>query len=44
MEQQNILVKVSRTGDGQTQELRLTLVPRQNWGGRGMLGCHILPL
>jgi 26S proteasome non-ATPase regulatory subunit 9 len=42
--QQNILVKVSRTVGGSTQELRLTLVPRRDWGGRGLLGCHILPL
>lgn len=44
-EGQNILVKVSRgTGGTQPQELRLTLVPRRDWGGRGTLGCHILPL
>jgi 26S proteasome non-ATPase regulatory subunit 9 len=43
--QQNILVKVSRSSGGpRPQELRLTLTPRRNWGGRGMLGCHILPL
>lgn len=42
---QNILVKVSRSvAGGQTQELRLTLVPKRDWGGRGLLGCHILPL
>lgn len=44
-EGQNILVKVSRSTSGtRTQELRLTLTPRRDWGGRGMLGCHILPL
>ncbi|KAH6853745.1 hypothetical protein B0I37DRAFT_14435 [Chaetomium sp. MPI-CAGE-AT-0009] len=44
-EGQNILVKVSRSSAGsRPQELRLTLTPRRNWGGRGMLGCHILPL
>ena len=43
--QQNVLVKVSRsTGSGQLQELRLTLTPRRNWGGRGSLGCHIVPI
>lgn len=41
--QQNILVKVSRSSP-QLQELRLTLVPRRDWGGRGLLGCHVLPL
>ncbi|OIW34782.1 hypothetical protein CONLIGDRAFT_567150 [Coniochaeta ligniaria NRRL 30616] len=44
-EGQNILVKISRSvAGGQTQELRLTLVPKRDWGGRGLLGCHILPL
>ncbi|KAH9909416.1 hypothetical protein F4778DRAFT_230193 [Xylariomycetidae sp. FL2044] len=44
-EGQRILVKVSRrTGASGGQELHLNLIPRQNWGGRGMLGCHILPL
>ncbi|KAH8905507.1 hypothetical protein BR93DRAFT_881244 [Coniochaeta sp. PMI_546] len=44
-EGQNILVKVSRNvAGGQIQELRLTLVPKRDWGGRGLLGCHILPL
>ncbi|KIW08937.1 uncharacterized protein PV09_00853 [Verruconis gallopava] len=27
-----------------TQILQLTLTPRSNWGGRGMLGCHLVPL
>jgi 26S proteasome regulatory subunit N4 len=44
-EGQNIFVRVSRrAGPGQRQELRLTLTPRRNWGGTGLLGCHILPL
>lgn len=39
-----ILVRVSR-GTGQAvQELELRLTPRQGWGGRGALGCHILPI
>ncbi len=43
--QQNVFVKVSRGSAGsQAQELRLTLIPRRGWGGRGLLGCHILPL
>lgn len=42
---QSVLVKVSRPAAAPSQrELQLTLVPRQGWGGRGMLGCHILPL
>ncbi|KAL2212285.1 26S proteasome non-ATPase regulatory subunit 9 [Sarocladium strictum] len=41
----NIFIRVSRpSGATQREELRLTLVPRKDWGGRGMLGCHILPL
>ncbi|KAL2124566.1 hypothetical protein VTJ04DRAFT_931 [Mycothermus thermophilus] len=44
-EGQTIIVKISRIGTGpRPQELRLNLVPRRDWGGRGMLGCHILPI
>ncbi|KAH6608759.1 hypothetical protein Trco_002105 [Trichoderma cornu-damae] len=44
-EGRNIFIKVSRPdGVARRQELRLTLIPRKDWGGRGMLGCHILPL
>lgn len=44
--QQNIFVRVARATDdvSRRQELRLTLTPRRDWGGRGMLGCHIVPL
>ncbi|KAF7197732.1 26S proteasome non-ATPase regulatory subunit 9 [Pseudocercospora fuligena] len=44
-ENRPILVKILRDGEGapsQGQELRLT--PRRNWGGRGLLGCHLVPL
>lgn len=42
---QSVIVKVSRPVAAPSQrELQLTLVPRQGWGGRGLLGCHILPL
>jgi len=42
---QRVLVKLSRRTEGGTrQELQLNLVPRSGWGGRGMLGCHILPM
>lgn len=44
---QNILVKIMRISGGANgiaQELRLNLTPRRDWGGRGLLGCHILPL
>ncbi|RDW84978.1 putative 26s proteasome non-atpase regulatory subunit 9 protein [Coleophoma cylindrospora] len=44
-EGRNVLVKVSRLdGALRRQELELTLTPRRDWGGRGLLGCHILPL
>ncbi|KAL3424816.1 26S proteasome non-ATPase regulatory subunit 9 [Phlyctema vagabunda] len=44
-EGRNVMVKVSRADASQRrQELQLTLTPRKDWGGRGLLGCHILPL
>ncbi|KAJ9646439.1 putative 26S proteasome regulatory subunit [Coniosporium tulheliwenetii] len=41
-----IPVKVSRRdpSSDSTQELQISLTPRRNWGGRGLLGCHLLPL
>lgn len=44
--QRNIFIRISRSTTSVTQreELRLTLTPRKDWGGRGMLGCHILPI
>ncbi|KAF2211763.1 hypothetical protein CERZMDRAFT_112458 [Cercospora zeae-maydis SCOH1-5] len=44
-ENRTILVKVLREGEGAislVHELRLT--PRRDWGGRGLLGCHLVPL
>jgi 26S proteasome non-ATPase regulatory subunit 9 len=41
-----IMVKIIRpavAGAGE-QRLEVQLTPRHNWGGRGMLGCHLLPL
>ncbi|PHH88210.1 hypothetical protein CDD83_7845 [Cordyceps sp. RAO-2017] len=44
-EGRDVFIRVSRpTGAAQRQELRLTLRPTRDWGGRGLLGCHILPL
>lgn len=43
-EGQPVPVRVSRPGSGTRQELQLTLTPTRNWGGRGLLGCHIIPL
>lgn len=32
-------------GEGRgDQELELNLVPRSGWGGRGLLGCHLVPV
>ncbi|THV00808.1 hypothetical protein K435DRAFT_854336 [Dendrothele bispora CBS 962.96] len=35
----NLPIRVLREG----QMIVLTLTPRKGWGGRGMLGCHIVP-
>jgi 26S proteasome non-ATPase regulatory subunit 9 len=45
-EGKSIAVKVSRQ-DPLTQtweDVSLELTPRRDWGGRGTLGCHLLPL
>ena len=41
-----VTVKVIRTGEtlSEDQELSLSLTPRSGWGGRGLLGCHLLPV
>jgi len=39
-ENRPITVRVLR---GKEQTVFLTFVPKQGWGGRGMLGCHIVP-
>jgi len=39
-----ILVRVSRGTGSEVQELDLRVTPRSNWGGRGTLGCHIVPI
>ncbi|CAK3744811.1 26S proteasome non-ATPase regulatory subunit 9 [Lecanosticta acicola] len=45
-ENRPIAVKVLRVASAvsasQAQDLRLT--PRRNWGGRGLLGCHLVPV
>ncbi|PHH76321.1 hypothetical protein CDD82_4050 [Ophiocordyceps australis] len=44
-EGRSIFIKVSRpSGVAEREEMRLTLTPVRDWGGRGMLGCHILPI
>ncbi|KAF9429870.1 putative 26S proteasome regulatory subunit [Podila epigama] len=42
-ENKPIVVKVLR-GDSPGDLHSIILVPRQGWGGRGMLGCHIVPV
>lgn len=44
-EQQVITVKVLRQGSScsEPEPLQFQLTPRRNWGGRGLLGCHLLP-
>ncbi|EMD39847.1 hypothetical protein CERSUDRAFT_112114 [Gelatoporia subvermispora B] len=39
-ENREVVVKVLR---GANETLNLTFIPRRNWGGRGLLGCHIVP-
>ena len=39
-----IPVRVLRSTAGGIQELEMRLTPRQGWGGRGSLGCHIVPI
>ncbi|KAI5279094.1 putative 26S proteasome regulatory subunit [Ascosphaera aggregata] len=36
-----VTVSIQREG---SLELSLRLIPREDWGGRGLLGCHIVPL
>jgi 26S proteasome non-ATPase regulatory subunit 9 len=45
-EGRTIIVKITRNeaASGNTIDRDLELVPRRDWGGRGLLGCHLLPL
>ncbi|TGZ83557.1 26S proteasome non-ATPase regulatory subunit 9 [Ascodesmis nigricans] len=40
-EGREIKVLVGRKEENGETEVEVSLVPRQGWGGRGMLGCHI---
>ncbi|KAF7122035.1 hypothetical protein CNMCM5793_009590 [Aspergillus hiratsukae] len=43
-EGRTIIVKIIRKdgpGSNNTTELDLELIPRRDWGGRGLLGCHL---
>lgn len=43
-EGRTLIVKVARQDGDNTTDLDLELVPRRDWGGRGLLGCHLVPL
>ncbi|KAK6539505.1 putative 26S proteasome regulatory subunit, variant 3 [Orbilia ellipsospora] len=43
-ENRAISVLVSRADASGEKDLDLSLTPRRDWGGRGMLGCHLLQL
>jgi 26S proteasome non-ATPase regulatory subunit 9 len=36
-------LRPSPSGDP-AETVQMQLTPRRNWGGRGLLGCHLLPL
>ena len=44
--QRAIVVKVLREApaSSRSQQLDLRLTPRRGWGGRGSLGCHLVPV
>ncbi|TFK88204.1 hypothetical protein K466DRAFT_521260 [Polyporus arcularius HHB13444] len=39
-ENNEVVIEVLRSND---QRTRLTFIPRRGWGGRGLLGCHLVP-
>lgn len=41
-----IIVKALRASSsgGRQEQVQMQLTPRRNWGGRGLLGCHLLPI
>ncbi|KAE8162176.1 hypothetical protein BDV40DRAFT_265780 [Aspergillus tamarii] len=43
-EGRTLIVKALRQDGVNARELDLELVPRRGWGGRGLLGCHLVPL
>ena len=42
--QRPITVKAVRSTSSSSQPLELRLTPSRDWGGRGLLGCHLVPL
>jgi len=43
-EGKDIRILVSRIVDTSDVDVEISLKPRRDWGGRGMLGCHLVPL
>ncbi|PNS17353.1 hypothetical protein CAC42_7036 [Sphaceloma murrayae] len=45
-EGREVAIKVLRAQEGTATSttVEMKLIPRHNWGGRGMLGCHLLPI
>ncbi|PYI11637.1 26S proteasome non-ATPase regulatory subunit 9 [Aspergillus sclerotiicarbonarius CBS 121057] len=45
-EGRSVVVRVARkeANSPSSVDLSLELVPRRDWGGRGLLGCHLVPL
>ncbi|PYH84258.1 26S proteasome non-ATPase regulatory subunit Nas2 [Aspergillus uvarum CBS 121591] len=39
-----VIITRKDTDSANNFELSLTLIPRRDWGGRGLLGCHLVPL
>ncbi|OJJ98070.1 hypothetical protein ASPACDRAFT_80198 [Aspergillus aculeatus ATCC 16872] len=39
-----VIITRKDTNSANTLELSLALTPRRDWGGRGLLGCHLVPL
>ncbi|OKL60861.1 hypothetical protein UA08_03303 [Talaromyces atroroseus] len=41
-----VVVKIVRQNESGLgiRELSVSLIPRRNWGGRGLLGCHLVPI
>lgn len=44
--QMPLIVKIERTTESgrEPTKLNLRLTPRRDWGGRGLLGCHLIPI
>lgn len=40
----NVLISRNDPATGATNTVRLSLTPRRGWGGRGLLGCHLVPI